>query len=257
MIRNVVGTALAVVGAVAAVWSVFRAWYDGRLGRYYEIDDLFGGITSSRADLWWSLFLPMAFAALLTLLGLVMRSRALVALAGLVVLGFTVLWMVQQGRAAGSLTVSGDEQGVGSGAGLALGGGILLLLAAVVMSGRPRGPALEGGRAGHAGTGDGAGRLRSRRRQGHGQPPPDATAYPAHPEDRPGGHPDQRGYDQHGYGDQRGYGDQQGYGEQYGGGGHQAPPPDQQGYGDPHDQETRPYRTPPPHPGDRPDDPRY
>ncbi|WP_411574016.1 hypothetical protein [Streptomyces fradiae] len=254
MIRNVVGAVLAVVGAVAAVWSVFRAWYEGRLGRYYEIDDLFGGITSSRADLWWSLFLPMAFAALLTLLGLVMRSRALVALAGLVVLGFTVLWMVQQGRAAGSLTVSGDEQGVGSGAGLALGGGILLLLAAVVMTpGRRRGPALEGGHGDQAGSGDGAGRLRSRRRlRGHDQPAPAATAYPAHPEDRPGGHPDQRGYDQHGYGGQQGYGEQQ-----YGGGGHQPPPPDQQGYGDPHDQETRPYRTPPPHPGDRPDDPRY
>ncbi|WP_023588076.1 hypothetical protein [Streptomyces thermolilacinus] len=248
MIRNVIGAVLAVVGAAAAAWSAFRAWYDGRLGRHYEIDDLFGGITSSRADLWTSLFLPMAFAVLLTLVGLMLRSRLMVALAGVVVLGFTVLWMVQQGQAAGSLTVSGDQEGVGSGAGLALGGGLLLLLAAALMAGRRHGRMLgedhDGRRgAGYAGAGAGAGagegRLHSRRRRrGHEQQPPDAIpgpddpAYPGYPEDAPrrgGGHQDQRGYQD---------------------------PHDQRGHQDPYGQDTRPYQTPPDR-GDHPDDRRY
>ncbi|MFI6413558.1 hypothetical protein [Streptomyces sp. NPDC050585] len=292
MIRNVIGAVLAVVGAVAAVWSVFRAWYDGRLGRHYEIGDLFGGITSGRADLWTSLFLPMAFAALLTLVGLMLRSRLAVALAGLVVLGFTVLWMVQQGRAAGSLTVSGDERGVGSGAGLALGGGLLLLLAAAVMAGRLRGRMLgrdrdgrdHHGGAAYAGAGAGAGdaagegRLRGRRRRG--QPAPDAIpgpddpAYPGYPEDTPhrgGGYQDP--HDQRGYADPhdgRGYADphdQRGYADPHDGRGY-ADPHDQRGYQDqggyedqgryrdPRDQETRPYERPPGR-GDHPDDRRY
>ncbi|MEU2182301.1 hypothetical protein [Streptomyces thermolilacinus] len=257
MIRNVIGAVLAVVGAVVAVWSVFRAWYDGRLGRHYEIDDLFGGITSSRADLWTSLLLPMAFAALLTLVGLMLRSRTAVALAGLVVLGFTVLWMVQQGRAAGSLTVSGDQEGVGSGAGLALGGGVLLLLAAAVMAGRRHGRMLGEDRDGHrgagyagAGAGAGEGRLHSRRRRrGHEQQPPDAIpgpddpAYPGYPEDthhRGGGYQDQ--HDPRGYQDPHDQGHQDPYG--------------QRGHQDPYGQDTRPYQTPPDR-GDHPDDRRY
>ncbi|MFJ8697475.1 hypothetical protein [Streptomyces roseolilacinus] len=179
MIRNAIGAVLAVVGAAAAVWSPFHAWYDGRLGRYYEIDDLFGGITSSRADPWTSLLLPLAFAALVALVGLVLRSRAAVALAGVVVLGFTVLWMVRQGQAAGSLTVSGDGgRGLGPGTGLALGGGLLLLLAAAVMAGRRRGRMLGGHDAAYA-------RGESRRRGARQAPVPgpDDPAHPGHPDD--------------------------------------------------------------------------
>jgi hypothetical protein len=134
MIRNVIGAVLALIGATAAVWSPFRDWYDGRHGRDYRIQDLFTGITSNEGELFASLLLPMAFAALLTLIGLLLRSRLLVALAGVVVLGFTVLWMVRQGQAAGSLTAGGD--GLGPGVALSFGGGVLLLLAAALMSGR-------------------------------------------------------------------------------------------------------------------------
>ncbi|WP_234323223.1 hypothetical protein [Streptomyces bikiniensis] len=138
MIRNVAGAVLALAGATAAVLSPFRAWYDGRHGRDYALDELFTGISEVKADLWWSLLLPFALAALLTLVGLVLRSRLLVALAGLVVLGFTVLWMVRVGQYEGSLTVGGDGAGLGDGVANALGGGILLLLGALVMSGRRR-----------------------------------------------------------------------------------------------------------------------
>lgn len=137
MVRNVLGSVLALAGAAAAVWSPFRAWYDGRHGREIRIEDLFRGITGDKADLFGSVFLPMAFAALVTLLGIVFRSRLLVAVAGLVVLGFTILWMVRQGQQAGSLTVGENAgQGVGLGVAYALGGGALLWLGALVMSGR-------------------------------------------------------------------------------------------------------------------------
>ncbi|MFJ7066397.1 hypothetical protein [Streptomyces sp. NPDC101115] len=138
MIRNIVGSVLALAGATAAVWSPFRAWYDGRHGRDYPIEDLFSGITDAKADVMTSILLPFLFAALLTLAGVVFRSRWLVALAGLVVLGFTILWMVRVGQAEGSLTVESGDRGLGDGVANALGGGVLLLIGAVVMSGRPR-----------------------------------------------------------------------------------------------------------------------
>ncbi|MGW8332101.1 hypothetical protein ACWGLE_29855 [Streptomyces sp. NPDC055897] len=138
MARNVLGSILALIGATAAVWSPFRAWYDGRHGSTYRIDDLFSGISADKASVAGSVLLPLAFAALVTLVGLALRSRVLVAVAGLVVLGFTILWMVRQGQAAGSLTVDSAGKGLGQGVGMALGGGVLLLLAAALMSGRRR-----------------------------------------------------------------------------------------------------------------------
>ncbi|WP_260476300.1 hypothetical protein [Streptomyces sp. WAC 06783] len=137
MVRNVLGSVLALIGAAAAVWSPFRAWYDGRHGREIRIEDLFQGISAEKAELFGSVLLPMLFAAVVTLFGILLRSRALVFVAGAVVLGFTILWMVRQGQAAGSLTVGESEnQGLGLGVASALGGGALLWLAALVMSGR-------------------------------------------------------------------------------------------------------------------------
>ncbi|MFH8567127.1 hypothetical protein [Streptomyces sp. NPDC017993] len=135
MVRNVLGGLVALIGAAAAVWSPFRPWYDGRHGSDIRIDDLFGGITGDSAELFGSLLLPMLFAAVLTLIGVMLRARLMVALAGVVVLGFTVLWMVRQGQAAGELT-AGTDGGLGVGAASALGGGALLLLAALIMRGR-------------------------------------------------------------------------------------------------------------------------
>ncbi|MFE9398536.1 hypothetical protein [Streptomyces flavidovirens] len=136
MFRSVLGWILALVGATAAVLSPFRTWYDGRLGRDYRIGDLFGGITDSEAGIAGSILLPFAFAALLTLAGLLLRSRLMVALAGVVVLGFTVLWMVRVGQARGGLTVDSEGTGLDIGVALAFGGGVLLMLAAAVMLGR-------------------------------------------------------------------------------------------------------------------------
>ncbi|MFE7043925.1 hypothetical protein ACFU9X_32205 [Streptomyces atratus] len=136
MVRNVLGSVLALAGAAAAVLSPFRDWYDGRLGRHYRIDELFTGVTGSRPGPLGSIFLAFLFAALLAVVGVVLRSRLLVASAGVVVLGFTVLWMVRQGESMGSLTVAGDGSGLQWGVANAVGGAVLLLLGAVVMPGR-------------------------------------------------------------------------------------------------------------------------
>ncbi len=140
MIRNVLGSILGLIGATAAVWSPFRAWYDGRHGRDYRVEELFSsaGITDDKAALLGSILLPCLFAALLALVAIVLRSRLLMACSGVVVLGFAVLWMVRQGQAAGSLSVGGDGTGLGEGLANAFGAGALLILAAAVMSGRPR-----------------------------------------------------------------------------------------------------------------------
>ncbi|MFE2940291.1 hypothetical protein ACFXKG_14690 [Streptomyces sp. NPDC059255] len=138
MVRNIFGSILALAGAAAAVFGPFHAWYDGRAGRDYRVADLFNGVTPNGSGLVTSLLLPFAFAALVTLVGVVARSRLLVALAGLIVLGFTVLWMVRQGQAAGSLAISGNGSGLGIGVAYTAGGGAALLLAALLMSGRRR-----------------------------------------------------------------------------------------------------------------------
>ncbi|MDF4251267.1 hypothetical protein [Streptomyces sp. WMMB303] len=137
MIRNLLGSLLALIGAAAAVYSPFRPWYDGRLGRDFRIDDLFTGtgVTSADAALFTGLFVLMLVVAVIAVLGVLLRSRLTVTLAGVLGLGVTVLWMVRQGQAAGSLT-AGNTGGLASGAGLALGGALLLLLAGALMTGR-------------------------------------------------------------------------------------------------------------------------
>ncbi|WP_206343880.1 hypothetical protein [Streptomyces mesophilus] len=139
-VRNVLGSILALAGAAAVVWSPFRAWYDGRLGRDYRIDELFSadGVTDDKAQLFGSLFLPFLFVAIVTLVGVFVRSRLLLAFAGIVAMGFAVLWMVRVGQAEGSLSVDADGNGLDVGAGSAFVGGAMILLAALIMSGRSR-----------------------------------------------------------------------------------------------------------------------
>lgn len=136
MIRNVLGSLVALAGAVSAVLSPFREWYDGRVGRDYRVRDLFEGITVTESGVLVSILLPFLAAALLVVVGVVLRSRLVVALAGLVVLGFTILWMVRQGQAAGSLVVGGGGTGLQVGVANALAGGLLMLIGALLMRGR-------------------------------------------------------------------------------------------------------------------------
>jgi hypothetical protein len=158
MVRNVLGSILALAAVVGAVLSPFHPWWDGRHGTDYRIADLFNGISGSGTGAAGSVLLPLAFAALVTLLGVRLRSRLLVASAGAVVLGFTVLWMVRQGQAAGGLGISGDGSGLGTGVAYALGSGLLLFLAALVMRGRRPAPRPEAAPVAPAGFGPPPGR---------------------------------------------------------------------------------------------------
>ncbi|MFF5728244.1 hypothetical protein [[Kitasatospora] papulosa] len=139
-IRNTIGLILAVIGAAAALWAPFRSWYNGRLGEDFRVGELFtgAGVTNSGAGLFASMFLPLLVAAVLTLLGVVFRSRLLVLVAGIITLGFAILWMIRQGQAQGGLTVSGESNGLGIGIGLALLGGVLMLIGSAIMGGRER-----------------------------------------------------------------------------------------------------------------------
>ncbi|MFJ4969156.1 hypothetical protein [Streptomyces sp. NPDC088755] len=138
MIRNILGSLVALAGAASAVLSPFRDWYGGRLGRDYRVRDLFEGITGTGSGVLVSILLPFLVAAVLVIAGVVLRSRLVVAFAGVVVLGFTILWMVRQGQAAGSLVVGGDGAGMRVGVANALAGGVLTVIGALLMKGRGR-----------------------------------------------------------------------------------------------------------------------
>jgi hypothetical protein len=138
MVRNVLGSVLALIAAAAAVLSPFRDWYDGRTGSDTRLRELFSGsgLTSAEADLFTGLFVPMLAVAVLAVVGVVFRSRLVVALAGVVALGFTVLWMVRQYQLADSLVIGSGGMSVGALG--ALAAGVLLLIASTLMAGRHR-----------------------------------------------------------------------------------------------------------------------
>jgi hypothetical protein len=133
MIRNILGSVIALVGATAAVLSPFRVWYGGRHGTQIRVQDLFTGLTTETAAVLGSVFLPMLVAAVLVVIAVVFRSRGLMAVAGLLVLLTVALWGVQKYRTPAGLTSRLADYGIA----LALGGGALVLIGAVVMSGRP------------------------------------------------------------------------------------------------------------------------
>jgi hypothetical protein len=138
MVRNIIGSVLALIGAAAAVYSPFRSWFNGREGSDIRVADLFNGISNNGSGDWESIMLPFLFAALVTLAGVLLRSRLLVLCAAIIVLGFTVLWMVRQGQAANGLAIARDGSGLGWGVASAVGGSFLLFIAAAVMTGRQR-----------------------------------------------------------------------------------------------------------------------
>lgn len=132
--RRLTGAGLALVGAVAAVWSAFIGWYNGRKGTDIRVQDLFGSITSNHANTFASMFLPLGVAALLTLAGIALQSRWLWALAGLISIATPALWALRQSQTF--LGLHADL--TGRGPGLAAAGGVLMLVAAAVATGPAR-----------------------------------------------------------------------------------------------------------------------
>ncbi|MFE0687402.1 hypothetical protein H7827_11505 [Streptomyces sp. JH002] len=136
MVRNAFGAVLAVLGAAAALLGVFADWYGSRTGRSFRITQLFTstGITGDKAALFNGLFLVMLVAAVIAALAIVLRSGWLSLLSSVLVLGFTILWMVRQYQVADSLLFG--RGGLGWGWASTMIGGFLLLLSAAAMAGR-------------------------------------------------------------------------------------------------------------------------
>ena len=138
--RNVLGGLLVLIGAAATLVSPWQAWYNNRHGSTYKFYEVFGsGISPSGSGVMDSVFLVFLVMAVLAVAGVLLRSRALAGFAGVVAFGFTILWMVRQGQAAGELTITGtNSRGLGTGLGYAFGGGLLMVIGSLLMAGRPQ-----------------------------------------------------------------------------------------------------------------------
>jgi len=129
--RRLVGAALAVIAAVAVVWSAFIDWYGGRNGSDIRLQDLFNQITFVTADSLGSLFIPLGLSALLVLVG-VFVGRWLWVLAGLIAIATAFLWGLRQAQAPTGL----HANLVGNGPATAVAAGALMLIAAAVSTSR-------------------------------------------------------------------------------------------------------------------------
>jgi len=137
--RNVTGAALAVIGAAVTLVSPWQSWYAGRHGSTYKFWEVFGsGITAARSGIMDSVFLVFLVTAIITVIGAILRSKAIVLVGAVIALGFSILWMIRQGNAAGQLVVTTNGSGIGQGVAWALGGSALMLAGGLMMHGRPK-----------------------------------------------------------------------------------------------------------------------
>jgi hypothetical protein len=133
--RRTIGTVLGLLAAAAAVWSAFLSWYGGREGTNIRIQDLFSsGITLNNASTMTSLFLPLAFAALLCVVYAVIGWRWLMVLGGLICVATCLLWGTRQAQTALGLHAGQ----VGHGAQLAAAAGAVMIIAAALAPPRKR-----------------------------------------------------------------------------------------------------------------------
>ncbi|GAB3111946.1 hypothetical protein GCM10027160_13440 [Streptomyces calidiresistens] len=134
-IRSFTAVPLAVIGAATVVLGSFRPWYGDRLGREIPPAEVFGAVPSPGEAVGAAAgLLPLLIAAAtLAVLGLLLRSRLLIGLAGVVGLGLTSMWLGHTYGLENSLLLGGE--GLGPGAPLTLLGGGLLVAAAAVMPG--------------------------------------------------------------------------------------------------------------------------
>lgn len=144
--RYLAGSVLVLIGAVAVVWSAWLPWYNGRDGRHYGLGDVFDGISNTRAQLFGSLFLPMAVAALIALYGTLTRWRLLVVLAGLLVLFITAVWMLRQSQLVGGVKINTQGTGLDVGTANAVFGGAFMLIGVGVWGKQRRRPLTPEGR---------------------------------------------------------------------------------------------------------------
>ena len=135
MMGRITAVVLTVVGAGALVLSAFQPWYEGQDPRGVPLTRLFTGLEpGDGSSAVTSMLLPLAAAAALGVLALLLRARSTMILASLVGLATGVLWTVQQARAVAPVAfeVTDLQRGVWN----AAGGVLLLLIATAVMQPR-------------------------------------------------------------------------------------------------------------------------
>ncbi|MER7848214.1 hypothetical protein ABTZ03_30220 [Kitasatospora sp. NPDC096077] len=132
MRRVAVASLLALAGAAALVLSAFQPWYEKSDPRSVPIADLFQGFSPDRtATTGTSMMIPLAAGAAIAALALLVRSRLVMLLAGLLALATCVLWTVQ--KALEVAPVSFDITDLHTGLWNAYGGVLLLLIAVAVL----------------------------------------------------------------------------------------------------------------------------
>jgi hypothetical protein len=120
---------LALLGSLGVGFGAYLDWLDGRAPDEIPIRLLVDDITSEAPSYWRSLALPLGIASVVGILGVLLRSRGVVALAFIAGLGTFVWWTVREADLRDQLEVSDFEVGVwvlvGSAAALLIGGATL------------------------------------------------------------------------------------------------------------------------------------
>ncbi len=132
--RRVAGAFLALLGAVGVTASAYLNWFADRTPQTVPIDRLFqSGVTGEASSYWTSVALPLALVTLVAVVGVILRSRLVLAVAWLIGAATLVLFVVQQANDSADFSV-GDLQ---TGAWIAIAGLLVMLLGVASMGARP------------------------------------------------------------------------------------------------------------------------
>lgn len=120
---------LALLGALGVGFSAYLDWLDDRAPDEIPIRLLVDDITGEAPSYWRSLALPLAIASVVGIVGVLLRSRGVLALAVIAGLGTFIWWIVREADLRDEFDVSDLEAGawvfVGSAAALLIGGAAL------------------------------------------------------------------------------------------------------------------------------------
>lgn len=132
--QRVAGAFLALLGAVGVTASAYLSWFSDRTPESAPIDRLFeSGVTEQASSYWTSVALPLAVVTFVAAIGVLLRSRVVLAVGWLIGLATLVLFVVQELNDAADFAI-GDLQ---AGAWVAIAGLIIMLVGVVSMGGRP------------------------------------------------------------------------------------------------------------------------
>jgi hypothetical protein len=96
-VARTVGALIAAVGALGIAASAYLDWFAGRTPTEIPLQRLFASEISHAAGSYWtSIAAPLALAGVIGVLGAFLRSRLVIALAGVLGLATLVLWVLMQ-----------------------------------------------------------------------------------------------------------------------------------------------------------------